>query len=259
MPLRLLLVRHGQSEGNLMEDDPVLAEKLKDVPNNELRLTKEGVRQAQAAGDWIRNYLAEDKSFAGRTEGFVSTFVRAKETAGHLKLGVDWRFSPFIVERDWGHFEQLSEEEQKRYKAGKKRNPLYTTMPNGQSLSSLLVGNYLFFGMLHREHSENRVVAVCHGERLLTVRYLLERMTDKKFGELIRSRHVGDRVRNCQVVEYSRINPINGDVQRRYQWMRSFCPWDLREKDLAWKQIFRSKLTDSALLQYTDEFPRYAE
>lgn len=259
MPRRLLFVRHGESEGNKTQDLPpedVRAALVKDVPDNELRLTAEGVRQAQAAGKWLREYLATLRD-PGDLAGFVSTFIRAKETAGNLGLGIGWDPHAFIIERDWGKFEELTGEERKRIKARKKRNPLYCTMPNGQSLSGLLLSNHAFFGKLHREHAKGTVIAVCHGERILTARYMLERMTDKGFGDLVRSRHTGDRVRNCQIVEYTRIDPVSGRKARSFGWMRSFCPWDLREKDLLWNAIVRKKMTDEDLLAYVGDYPRF--
>ncbi|HMO16717.1 MAG TPA: histidine phosphatase family protein [Oligoflexia bacterium] len=260
MPPLFTVLRHGQSEGNIMENCPEAAAKLADVPNNELRLTREGVQQAIYAGACLKEVFSSDGICRDKWPkvGFVSTFVRAKETAGYLRLGIDWRTSPFLVERDWGHFERLSQEEQIRYKAGKKRSPLYSTMPNGQSLAGLLTQNYLFFSMLHREHSEHSVIATCHGERILTIRYMLERMDDKKFGEIVRSKAKSDKVRNCQILQYSRINPEDeDDVRQSYFWMRSFCPYDSRAKDLVWKPIIRKKFSDEDLIYFAESFPRY--
>ena len=254
VPKRLFLVRHGESEGNVCHDDPDLADKIKDIPNNELPLTPKGIEQAQAAGAWLKQRLAEVN--AGQPEGYVSTFVRALETAGHLGLGLEWQHHAFIVERDWGSFENLTPEDQARYKAAKKRSPLYATMPNGQNLATLLMSNHLFLGMLHREHSDHTVVAVCHGERILTLRYMLERMTDQQFVELCNSRHTGDKVRNTQIVEYTRTDPDTGEERERFEWTRSLCPWDLRDKDLLWKRIDRKKMTDEKLLEYTSRFRR---
>lgn len=258
VPKHLFLVRHGESEGNVSQDDETLAEKTKGVPNNELRLTPRGVSQAQAAGEWLRKQpqlIDPSRPIVG----FVSTFIRALETAGNLRLGLDWKPHSFIIERDWGQFEELGPDEQRRYKQNKRRSPLYGSMPNGQSLSTLLLSNYLFLQMLHREHSDDTVVAVCHGERILTLRYMLERMTDRRFTELANSRHTGDKVRNCQVVQYTRQNPENGELAPRFEWMRSVCPWDVREKDLHWKPIVRAKMSDDDLLAYAVQYPHFLE
>jgi broad specificity phosphatase PhoE len=82
MPLRFFLVRHGESDGNFSERDQKLAEEIRMIPNNELRLTKTGVQQARKAGEWLREYLSQNCPDTSKLEGFVSSFVRAKETAG---------------------------------------------------------------------------------------------------------------------------------------------------------------------------------
>lgn len=262
VPLRLFLVRHGESEGNVTQDlspeDPRW-QKVKDVPDKALRLTPQGVEQAKTAGAWLREYL-DTLIPKPMLSGFVSPFARAMETAGHLGLAIEnWRQYAFIVERDWGKFVDVSPEEQRQIKQRKKIDPLFCTMPNGQNLSTLLISNYLFLGKLHRELSKQTVVAVCHGERIMTLRFMLEGMSDLSFGELIRSRHLGDRVRNTQIVEYSRINPHSGEETTRYEWMRSLCPWDVREKDLSWKAIKRERFTNESLLAYAEQYPRYLD
>ena len=257
MPKRLLLVRHGKSEKNEAQGNPEFAKIMEGVPDNEARLTPKGVEQAQVAGEWLRNYLPDVREKGEGLHGYYSPFVRTKETSGHLRLGLRWKHSPFIIERYWGDFEQLAAEEQKKHKANKKRNPLYAQMPNGQSISNLLPTNHIFFGMLHREHPEDTVVAVCHGERLFSIRYQLERMSDEQFGEVMRSSRKSLRIRNCQILEYTREHPETGLMTNSYQWMCSFCPWDLREKDLQWKSFEAYRPTDDELLADAHQYPRY--
>ena len=87
MPIRLFLVRHGESEANVIRDDNALYAQFRDVPDAEYRLTPTGVEQACKAGVWL---AAARTEFAGELVGFVSPFVRAKETAGNLGLGLTW-------------------------------------------------------------------------------------------------------------------------------------------------------------------------
>jgi broad specificity phosphatase PhoE len=251
MPIRLFIVRHGQSEANVIREQDLDA-KFAHVPDAEFRLTAKGVEQAKAAGAWL---TAARETFEGKVIGFVSPFVRAKETAGNLGLNILWRPYPFLTERSWGEFSSLDPELQETRKKLKKRDPLYSRMPGGQSFSDLASTNYLFFSMLHREHSENTVVAVCHGERMLMIRYQLERITDEAFRALMNSQRTGDKVRNTQILEYTRRNPETGELATRIEWMRSFCPWDLREKDLKWKHLERKRLTDADLLAYAERHP----
>ena len=85
---------------------------------------------------------------------------------------------------------------------------------------------------------------------------MLERLMDRQFVELSSSRHTGEKVRHCQVVEYTRIDPDSGARAERFEWVRSLCPWDVRPKDLVWKPIVRAKMTDADLLAYADSYPR---
>ena len=255
VPDNLFLVRHGQSEGNVTQGSESLSHLTVATPDNELRLTPKGVSQANAAGVWFKEYFAEHPNTS--VHGYCSSFIRALETAGHLGLGLEWRPYPFIIERSWGEFESLSPEQQAKWKASKKRSPLYAPMPNGQSLSALLPTNHIFMQMLHREHSSDTVVAVCHGERILTLRYLLERMTDRRFAELMASRSLSERVRNAQILQYTSIDPESGEKFQSFQFMRSLCPWAIRPKDLRWRKIEKARLSDEELLAYVEGFPRF--
>lgn len=80
-------------------------------------------------------------------------------------------------------------------------------------------------------------------------------MTEKRLGDLILSRRTYDKVRNCQVVEYSRLDPVTGVDAKKFMWIRSLCPWDLREEDLVWKTIDREPMNDDALLAYAEFYP----
>jgi len=270
MPRRLIFVRHGQSEGNILEDNADLAQRLKEVPNSEYRLTALGVSQAEQTGVWLQNYFQTlreamnqdenlEEALAAELEwfGYCSSFVRAIETMGHLHLGLRWKPNAGLIERNWAQYQEVSAEERKRFKERKRRDPLYAKMFSSQAIGELRESTYTFFTMLHREHGEHNVIAVCHGERMLMVRYLLERMTEEQFRELVRSRHIGDKIQNTQVLEYTRQNPETGELSGKLDWMRSFCPWALREKDLRWKKIVRATFSDAEALEYAARHERY--
>jgi len=63
MPIDLVLVRHGQTEGNLArerskrEDKSLWTAEFRERPGRLWRLTDLGIGQAQAAGAWIRENL----------------------------------------------------------------------------------------------------------------------------------------------------------------------------------------------------------
>ena len=104
LPADLVLVRHGQSEANLVKDEikagnaQAYTDAFAKAKNWQTRLTDKGREQAKAAGEYIRAEIGE--RFDAR---FFSYFVRTRETAGLLGVdGPNWQRSPYLHERDWG-------------------------------------------------------------------------------------------------------------------------------------------------------------
>ncbi|KAL8518158.1 hypothetical protein ACS0TY_009494 [Phlomoides rotata] len=72
VPKRIILVRHGESEGN--EDETV----LEHVPNHKLKLSKLGRHQAQMTGSKIRETVSVDENW--KVLFYVSPTSRTRET-----------------------------------------------------------------------------------------------------------------------------------------------------------------------------------
>src|SRR3989338_3726543 len=99
LPIDLVLVRHGQSEGNAAKrrseagDHSAFTKEFLNRHSASFRLTDKGCAQAQRAGEYIR------KEFYGNGiifDRFVtSEYIRAKETAGLLDLpNAQWYTDP---------------------------------------------------------------------------------------------------------------------------------------------------------------------
>jgi broad specificity phosphatase PhoE len=96
-PKRIVLVRHGESEGNL--DDSI----YETVPDHALSLTATGVEQAAATGGELRAYLAGEP-----VTMYASPYVRVRQTIEALDLGIpldDVRIEPRLREQDWANFQ----------------------------------------------------------------------------------------------------------------------------------------------------------
>ncbi|MER7758953.1 histidine phosphatase family protein [Streptomyces sp. NPDC097619] len=96
-PRRIVLVRHGESEGNA--DDTVYERE----PDHALRLTPTGREQALAAGERLRALFGEEGVSA-----YVSPYRRTLETFRALKLDpsrVRVREEPRLREQDWGNWQ----------------------------------------------------------------------------------------------------------------------------------------------------------
>ena len=96
-PDRIILVRHGESEGNV--DESVYER----VPDHRLNLTERGVEQAQHTGEVLRALLDGHS-----VEAYVSPYLRTRQTFKALGLPVaprDVRIEPRLREQDWANFQ----------------------------------------------------------------------------------------------------------------------------------------------------------
>lgn len=106
MPVDFIMVRHGESEGNLMsalvKEDPgyILPDGWAERHDSLLNLSELGRSQAVAAGDWLRAH-----NLGGPYSRYYSSpHSRACQTAGLLGLDGQWRKDDRWRERDWGEY-----------------------------------------------------------------------------------------------------------------------------------------------------------
>ncbi|MFJ7158583.1 histidine phosphatase family protein [Streptomyces sp. NPDC101118] len=100
-PRRIVLVRHGESEGNA--DDTVYERE----PDHALALTPTGLVQAAEAGERLRALFGEE-----RVSAYVSPYRRTLETFRELRLDparVRVREEPRLREQDWGNWQDLAD------------------------------------------------------------------------------------------------------------------------------------------------------
>lgn len=272
MPNNLVFVRHGESEANVAQMQAKLGvgldthEKVYARADWQHRLSEAGVSQARTTGEWLENEFGNlDEVFDKK---FVSPFIRTRETA--LNLGgsatTGWLLDDRIVERNWGMFGAMSYAEQPENfphtVARKQVDPFYTAVDGGESLSSgVLLRFRNFLDTLHREASHEDVLAVTHGELMWVARYVIERMIPEEWQE-----HDSDKlqkIRNCSVLHYTRINPEQpDDIRKQLSWMRLVYPDAVDESPNQgqWKLIELSRnLSGLALENQIGRFPRLFE
>jgi NAD+ kinase len=262
MPLDLVLVRHGESEGNVAFGSSRRGDPSHFTPDflarhsSKWRLTEKGVQQARAAGHWVRQHLAPTFD-----RYYVAEFLRAMETAAHLGFAeARWRCEFYLRERDWGIFDRMSwQERRERYGEELKRREMDTffwTPPGGESMADLCLRIDRVLDTLHRECVDRRVILICHGEVMWAFRVRLERMPQDRYRELDSSRDPQIKIHNCQVLHYTREDPQTKTIVPHLNWMRSVCPWDLSLSDNEWRPIFRAKVTNEELLAIVERTPR---
>jgi len=274
LPLNLTIVRHGQSEANLVQKF-VKAGQGKQLPNHIedldrlfnshdsiMRLSVEGARQAQIAGEWLRNpELNTDTHNFGRF--YVSPHVRTRETAAHLQLGGDWLVDDRLRERDWGEVSNPSE----NFTSGisevsqkvRDQNAWYWKPQGGESLATGVRSRVeSILESLHRrgDHLQSALL-VAHGEFISVARFVIEKMTPDQFAREDSSPDF--KVENTMIVQYSRQNPNDvNDIRKRYHWRRAVCPWDAERSwsNGEWVEFNPSKFSDEQLLSFAESHDR---
>lgn len=255
MPVDLVLVRHGESEGNVANkrsrrgDNSAFTKTFRNRHSSQWRLTDRGKEQARVAGRWIRDTIGRHFDRC-----YVSEYLRAMETAALLKLpGAEWYKEFYLRERDWGELDVMPDDERRRRFAGALRkreaDSFFWTPPGGESMAQLCLRVDRVLNTLHRECSDMKVIIVCHGEVMWAFRVRLERMSQGRFIALDESTRPADHIHNCQVIHYTRRDPGTDALLRRYDWMRSVCPTDPKKSFNLWVPIVRERHSNTDLLK----------
>ena len=189
-PKRIILVRHGESEGNL---DRLRYHTTQDFA---LKLTPTGVEQAKQAGTQIKELLGDEKIYV-----YLSPFFRTRETFQYIQESIDKNVvkaieDPRIREQDWGHLRHPDDnkgiiEERDNF------STFYYRIPDGESGADVYDRVSNFLDTLHRdfekENFPKNVLIVSHG---LTMRLFLMRWFHWSVEEFEKLHNP----KNCQIV-----------------------------------------------------------
>lgn len=184
-PSELLLVRHGESRGNVAREraEAAGAEVIDiDQRDADVALSALGREQARAFGRWLAELPAERRP----QSLWCSPYVRARETAEEAlreaKMELPQRVDERLRDRELGMLDLLTaegrrlrfpEEEQRRRWLGK----FYYRPPGGESWADLILR--LRSWLADVELAEGgRVLVVAHDAVILLIRYICEGMDE---------------------------------------------------------------------------------
>lgn len=209
-PAGLIIVRHGESAGNVARDAAEaagvamidIASRDMDVPLSEL-----GEQQAAALGRWLAELPAELRP----NVVYSSPYIRARETAGiALEAAglVPDRDVTYVVderlrEREFGILDRLTrvgitekfpEQAEFRARLGK----FYHRPPGGESWADVALRLRSFVDTISRECSGERILIVSHQVVVLMFRYVLEKLGETEILEIDRAGELA----NCSVTSY---------------------------------------------------------
>jgi broad specificity phosphatase PhoE len=184
----LLLVRHGESEGNLaatmarQSGAHVIEVPARDA---DVELSATGREQALALGRLFADFPDEERASAV----WSSPYVRARQTAELAVKTGGWAAAVLIDERlrdrelgildmltSAGVEARLPEEAARRRWLGK----FYYRPPGGESWADVVLRLRSLLADLERQPGAGRVVLVCHDALILLFRYILEGLTERE-------------------------------------------------------------------------------
>lgn len=253
MPEKLVFVRHGESEMNVLsrslkKNNEEFPEFAKTTPDREFRLSKKGVEQARKTGEWLKKEYPQ-----GFDVIYVSDFVRAKETCALICEQAGWtnveiHVDPQLVERNWGEFNSKNSERRKKMLELKKRDPLYFSMPHGETMLEVRTRTRVLLDRCARQFVGKKVLVVSHGEYIEAIWSEIAHLRTETQKEFFES-PAGD-IKNCQVVEFK------SDTQRLAE-VRSSNPnlniWG------DWTKIARETLNPQELLEEVNKYPHHID
>jgi broad specificity phosphatase PhoE len=205
-PATLWLVRHGQSEGNVIRAAAAPDAEVLDIPDRDMdvALSALGERQAAALGEWLLEQPAEQQP-----DVLVSSpYRRAADTASAVlrtaglerEIILDER----LRERDLGAMDLLTtrgfaarfpDEAAHRTRLGK----FYYRPPGGESWVDVALRCRSLLDSLSREHAGRRVLLVTHEVVIIMVRYVLEHLDERAALTLSTEQAIA----NCSLTAYT--------------------------------------------------------
>jgi len=189
--------------------------------------------------------------------------VRAMETAALLDLpSAKWYCEFYLRELDKGILAgQSKKEREKNHKVElvrKAMDPFFYAAPGGESVADCCIRIERVLDIMRQSCSGLRVAIVCHGNIMKAFRVRMERMSQSQyFDTFVQSEADDDKIRNCQIIWYTRRNPENHRVSSKFRWMKSVCPWDEQSvKGQGWREINRPNYTNEELLTAVQSVPQ---
>jgi broad specificity phosphatase PhoE len=206
--VELVLIRHGESEGNVAASHATAAgADIIEVParDADVGLSATGQDQAFALGRALAA-TAEDR----RADAVVSSpYVRARQTAEIAVETAGWpvkvRTDERLRDRELGILDMLTKQGVDRWHPDEAERRLwlgkfYYRPPGGESWADVALRLRSVLSELNNLGSGHRVMLVCHDAVILIFRYILEGMNEAEILDLAAS----TSVLNASVTRYVR-------------------------------------------------------
>ncbi|KAH8677474.1 histidine phosphatase superfamily [Xylariales sp. PMI_506] len=165
-PRLIILIRHGQSEGNKNRDIH------QTIPDHRVKLTSDGWAQAHEAGLRLRSLLRADDTLQfftspyrrtrETTEGILSTLTSDDPDPSPFKRSnIKVYEEPRLREQDFGNFQPCSAEMERMWQERADYGHFFYRIPNGESAADAYDRVSGFNESLWRQFGEDDFASVC--------------------------------------------------------------------------------------------------
>jgi broad specificity phosphatase PhoE len=164
-PLRVMFIRHGESEANVDRDI------TRYVPDHSIHLTQKGRQQALETGRLLRQIVGDES-----IKFICSPYVRTKETYNGIKQSfldrpkLQMREDCRIRELEYGNYDDANIKD--FHKEKKEFGAFYYRFQQGESPADAYDRASIFLETLYRSWEDNKeqnLVIVCHGVMILVL------------------------------------------------------------------------------------------
>jgi broad specificity phosphatase PhoE len=208
-PEALWLVRHGQSRGNVANDEAATngAELLDLERDADVALSDLGAEQARAVGEWLADLPADQRPTLALTSPYRRAHDTARRALEHLpdvRLRVDERLRDrelgVLDLHTWRGVEsRFPEEARRRRHLGK----FYHRPPGGESWADVALRLRSLLGDPMLGLDGERVICFTHEAPIHLVRYIADQLTEAQLLDTLRDAPVA----NCSLTRLERPAP----------------------------------------------------
>lgn len=228
LPWHRVLVRHGESEGDIRREAYARGEVFTMVKTvEEEEITPRGEEQSRLSGLWIQEHviarhgLMAQRGFRSTVGFYASPTYRTAQSAVAMDVSDTWQSDIDLNERDRGKIKgwpkKRHEAEYPESYAMMKEDPLHWCPPGGESILGVAERARRFM-----EHVDDHFLAIIVGHRdwMWAAQMDIERLSEEQLSKVDT-----DAINNAQVIYYTNVNPDDGCIDPGVIWKRSACPW----------------------------------
>lgn len=215
-PKQLVMVRHAESEGNLLTADQRAGLELSTIKYG---LTEKGKKQAQLTGEYLRKVYGTFDMY------YVSYYERSRQTMKILYPEANVYEDTRLAEANRGIWHRLTKDQiAEKYPEeimGKESDGLFHHRPmGGESWADIELRIHSFLGTLARDGEDKRICMVVHGHWLMLFQRLIEHFPVEEAIE----RYLGKKIfGNASVTIYNGMETQN--KKHLVMVQENFIPW----------------------------------